>query len=144
MTEKNKRKTRALHKLIRNAVLLDLPVTELADILHSTPGEVLEYCIKNKDELQSGLPVSSPPQAYLNKYKITVGDHNTLYTEQQGCCKICGKTEKDNKRRLAIDHCHSTGTVRGLLCTKCNLMLGYAEDDTNVLSMAILYLEGRL
>lgn len=82
--------------------------------------------------------------ALQTKYGITVDDYNEMYQEQQGCCKICGKHEKDQDRRLVVDHCHKGGQVRGLLCVNCNLALGLLEDDPNIMKMAIIYLEGRL
>ena len=63
----------------------------------------------------------------LRKYGITQEDFNTLFIKQKGCCAICGKHETDNKQRLAIDHCHNTGKIRGLLCIKCNIDLGTYE-----------------
>jgi hypothetical protein len=50
-------------------------------------------------------------------------------------CWICG-----SKERLCIDHCHTTGTARGLLCTFCNTALGYFKDDTVKMEKAIQYL----
>ena len=50
-------------------------------------------------------------------------------------CWICGSTDK-----LCIDHCHTTGKPRGLLCTLCNTALGYFKDDTNKMAKAIKYL----
>jgi Recombination endonuclease VII len=51
-------------------------------------------------------------------------------------CAICHTTKK-----LVLDHCHNKGHVRGVLCTQCNSVLGFAKDDTNVLQSAIEYLE---
>ena len=44
-------------------------------------------------------------------------------------------------KRLAVDHCHKTGKIRGLLCTKCNIGLGYFNDDVILLKNSIRYLE---
>lgn len=53
-------------------------------------------------------------------------------------CDVCGKmTEK-----MVIDHCHDTQKTRGLLCTNCNLALGYVKDDVDILKKLITYLEG--
>lgn len=64
-----------------------------------------------------------------------------LLAEQNGLCAICGKGE-DSKdgRSLSLDHCHATGRIRGLLCNRCNPLLGYARDDVQVLEKAIQYL----
>lgn len=75
------------------------------------------------------------------KYGINEEIYNEMYNEQNGCCKICGTHTSHLSERLAVDHCHSTGKVRGLLCRFCNLMIGNAYDDTNILKNAIKYLE---
>lgn len=67
-----------------------------------------------------------------------------LFSEQGGRCAICrtdkgSSTGKDN-RRLAVDHCHKTKVVRGLLCGNCNRMLGLVKDDPETLRRAIAYL----
>ena len=61
-----------------------------------------------------------------------------FYALQDGKCAICGK--RDELRRLALDHCHKTGKLRGLLCMQCNTGLGQFRDDTNLLQKAITYL----
>ena len=63
-----------------------------------------------------------------------------LMVKQDGCCAICGQPQKDLKRKLALDHCHVTGRVRGLLCNNCNLLLGCAKDNVYRLQSAVDYL----
>jgi hypothetical protein len=69
-----------------------------------------------------------------------------LYAEQQGLCAICGnpETAKDPRtgvvKSLAVDHCHKTGRVRGLLCHRCNKALGFFDDSIKVLQQSIVYL----
>lgn len=72
------------------------------------------------------------------KYKITLSEYNNLKIKQANLCAICSK--KEIGKSLAIDHCHVTGKIRGLLCTKCNRALGGFCDDPNLLKMALLYL----
>ncbi len=62
-----------------------------------------------------------------------------MVKDQNGVCAICNRTNGD--RNLFIDHDHATGMVRGLLCSKCNFMLGQAEDNQATLSSAIQYLK---
>lgn len=70
---------------------------------------------------------------------FTGGDKRLeLYASQAGLCAICGKEPED--RRLAMDHCHATGRVRGLLCMHCNVGLGMFKDNKEVLEKAIAYL----
>lgn len=69
-----------------------------------------------------------------------------LFEAQGGVCAICGSPETTVDRRtgkirkLSVDHCHETGSIRGLLCMKCNTMLGAVQDNTDVLESAITYL----
>ena len=78
------------------------------------------------------------------KYGITLDDYDRMLAEQNGVCKICSQEcdhpQRVNSRTLSIDHCHTTGKVRGLLCNKCNSLLGWARDDISILQKAIEYL----
>ena len=78
-----------------------------------------------------------------NKYNMTLEDYDKMLISQEYKCKICGTTETRNKRYtfLPVDHCHSTGKVRGLLCDYCNVGLGRFEDDPERLRKAAEYLE---
>jgi hypothetical protein len=60
------------------------------------------------------------------KYGLTVGEYDAMVEAQQGVCAIC-KGAVVSKRRLAVDHCHESGKVRGLLCVPCNAALGVLE-----------------
>lgn len=70
-------------------------------------------------------------------------DFDALLAQQNGKCAICRNASTGRKKsgRLAIDHCHSTGKVRGLLCHRCNTMLGQSKDSPEILRAAALYLE---
>lgn len=74
-----------------------------------------------------------------HQYGITVQTYDRLLAKQGGMCAICNRPS--GKRRLAIDHCHSTGVVRGLLCTRCNQGLGHFQDNTDYLVNAAKYLQ---
>ena len=63
------------------------------------------------------------------KYGITVDQYNAMLKAQGGVCAICGKTKEQNGARLAVDHCHDTGIVRGILCIRCNVTLGVLGED---------------
>lgn len=69
-------------------------------------------------------------------YGISFWDYDKLLEEQNGKCCICGKITK-----LSVDHDHNTGMIRGLLCKKCNAMLGFADDNPLILLNGIRYLE---
>jgi len=76
-----------------------------------------------------------------SKYGITLEDYNQLFIQQNGCCKICERHQSQFKKALAVDHCHSTGKVRGLLCTSCNNGLGRFKDSAELLKIAANYIE---
>ncbi len=60
-------------------------------------------------------------------YGMTLDRYNKMFAEQNGCCKICGVHQVELCKRLAVDHDHGTGEIRGLLCGSCNLALGHIE-----------------
>lgn len=76
----------------------------------------------------------------LREYGISIKEYDTILKEQNGNCKICGNKET-LKRRLGVDHCHTTGKVRGLLCSKCNRGIGMFNDNIDNLNKAIKYLK---
>jgi hypothetical protein len=63
-----------------------------------------------------------------------------LFESQNRCCAICRK-DKPGKSTWHTDHDHTTNKVRGILCRDCNLLLGFAKDNTTTLKQAITYLE---
>lgn len=75
----------------------------------------------------------------FSKYGMTPGDFDAMPAAQRGVCAICGGVEP-GERWLHVDHCHSTGRVRGLLCGHCNKGLGLFRDNTEFLAKAIEYL----
>ena len=70
---------------------------------------------------------------------ISVAEYDKILDEQNGRCAICG-TLPSGKKSFAIDHDHETGKIRGLLCTRCNPMLGFAQDSREILLKAVEYL----
>jgi hypothetical protein len=77
---------------------------------------------------------------YKNRYGITFDEYNQMFTNQQGKCKICGRHQNELKRKLAVDHCHSTGNIRGLLCSPCNIGIGCLKESESIMEAAIIYL----
>lgn len=75
------------------------------------------------------------------EYGITLDDYNKMFVLQEGCCAICGKHQSEFEQRLCVDHCHSTGIIRGLLCHKCNLALAGFNEDVDILQASIIYLD---
>jgi hypothetical protein len=74
------------------------------------------------------------------QYGITLADYEQMVYNQEQKCAICGNEDEVEGRRLAIDHCHLSGKVRGLLCGKCNRGLGLFNDNQELLNKAISYL----
>ena len=66
---------------------------------------------------------------YKAKFGITLLQYDEMFELQNGVCAICGQVDITG-RRLAVDHNHSTGEVRGLLCTKCNVRVGVLENES--------------
>ncbi len=78
------------------------------------------------------------------RFGITAEDYGRMLIKQGGACAICKQPEgtviRDKTISLAVDHCHDTGKIRGLLCAKCNQGLGCFSDDLTRLAAAITYL----
>ena len=73
-------------------------------------------------------------------YGIEPEQYIKMKEEQQDKCAVCGVEEKHNGKRLAVDHCHKTGTIRKLLCHRCNAALGLVDENISILTGLILYL----
>lgn len=84
---------------------------------------------------------------YLQRtYQISLEEYEDILTQQGGACRICreeGFVMDPNRHRakLVVDHCHTSGAVRGLLCHNCNRALGLLKDDPERLLRAVEYLE---
>jgi hypothetical protein len=91
------------------------------------------YRDKNKERLKSA--------ALFRTYGITLEQRDEMLRYQGGVCAIC-KSDSSSLGQLdwAVDHCHTTGRVRGILCHPCNTLLGAARDNQQILSNAINYL----
>lgn len=74
-------------------------------------------------------------------YGIGLKEYDAMFESQNGVCAICSKEPPDHhKKRLNVDHCHTTGRVRGLLCDACNRAIGLMKDSPDLLYKAINYL----
>ena len=88
------------------------------------------------------------PVAYRNaelqrRYGITQQDYEVMIAEQNKQCAICNTTEpggRHNRGYFVVDHCHTTGKVRKLLCNNCNTALGLVGDNVDTLHKMINYL----
>jgi len=77
------------------------------------------------------------------KYGITIEDLESMRILQRNECDICGKSlgNLDSTKDICVDHDHSSGQPRGLLCNHCNFGLGHFKDSKKNLGKAIEYLE---
>lgn len=75
------------------------------------------------------------------KFGISQGQWLALLEHQGGQCAVCGSSQPGGIGAFHVDHNHSTGKVRGLLCMPCNLGIGAFKDSSEVLSKAVAYLE---
>jgi len=73
-------------------------------------------------------------------YGITSDEYQRIYQYQGGRCALCRRAT-GRTRRLAVDHCHATGRVRGLCCKYCNRLLGFARDSVDFFRRCVAYLE---
>jgi hypothetical protein len=71
------------------------------------------------------------------RYGLTIPEYRALIARAAGHCEACG----GEMTKPQIDHCHDTGTIRGVICGGCNSALGYARDDIDRLRSLIRYLE---
>lgn len=76
----------------------------------------------------------------MRLYGLTPDEYDQIYEAQGGRCAICQRATGARKR-LPVDHDHADGEVRGLLCTRCNDMLGHLRDDREAFVRAAEYLE---
>lgn len=81
----------------------------------------------------------SPGRHVLRTYGITNEEYGMILNSQAGKCGVCGN--RPRSVRLAVDHDHKTGMVRGLLCSFCNRALGTFRDSAELLRKAVEYLE---
>ena len=77
------------------------------------------------------------------QYGISTAEFAALLEFQGNCCAICSKPIAALRRRINIDHDHSTNQVRGILCTGCNTGLGHLGDDMSGLQKAMAYLQNQ-
>ena len=93
-----------------------------------------EYYINHKDKPKKC--------AYKRLYNIDLKDFNSMLLQQNNRCAICNESlDLTNPKKVCIDHDHSTGKVRGILCRNCNLAIGFFRDNPEYTNNATLYLK---
>ena len=87
------------------------------------------------------------PEKYVERRWKAIGIHLTyeeylqMLQDQSGLCKLCGNTNLGGQA-LSVDHDHSTGKIRGLLCFKCNFIVGTIEKNLDKYTEIMVYLQG--
>ena len=104
--------------------------------LKISPEEKKLRVAKQKAEWRERNREKSKDKHRQTRYGLKPGEYALRVKQQNELCAICSR-----KRRLAVDHCHITGRVRGLLCYPCNVALGNFNDDANMVKKAAKYLE---
>lgn len=107
-----------------------------------------EYREKNKEKLQAesrrrwaSQSDDDRKRAIATRYGLTLDEYKSLF-EKSGCaCSICGSKTSKSSLDFCVDHCHTTGKVRGFLCHPCNKGLGAFYDNPIFLANAIKYLK---
>ncbi|HYT41355.1 MAG TPA: endonuclease VII domain-containing protein [Methylomirabilota bacterium] len=107
-------------------------------------GKTAEYRKANKEKIADyrtteGLKRLNHKSKLKTKYGLTLDDWNAMMTAQASGCAICQEPAPEGQH-LSVDHNHTTGEVRGLLCQKHNFMIGFADDREDVLLSAVEYL----
>ncbi len=82
----------------------------------------------------------------LKKYGLNLKQYLEILERQNNTCAICKEKEtitigKSGKMSLSVDHCHTTGKIRGLLCYRCNTSIGHLKEDIEIFENAIKYLK---
>lgn len=90
------------------------------------------YHAKNKDKAKN--------RWLLHKFNITLTQYTEILARQGGRCAVCHRTNPEQKY-FPVDHKHSTGQVRGILCGTCNVGIGMFYDNPELLRQAAQYLE---
>ena len=102
------------------------------------------YRINHKDQIKKyNSSIGRQSQNLRRFHGLSKENYNTIMEAQNNKCAICQKSAPfpGKSKRLYVDHCHATNSVRGLLCLNCNIMLGHSKDDINILENAIKYLK---
>ena len=118
------------------------PLTEFYKCSHNNDG-LYYQCKVCKSEYDKQRHAKNPKirkdNNLQNRYGITFEQKQSMIASQNGKCAIC-KIDLDNGKHTCVDHCHTTGKIRKILCRSCNVLIGHSKENTEVLKNAIEYL----
>lgn len=101
-----------------------------------------EWRLKNLDKVKA----QNKNTSLLTRFGIDLEEYTKMLAAQNGSCKICKKPEtaviRGTLARLAVDHNHLTGEVRGLLCLRCNTGIAFLDNNPGILPEVLKYMEG--
>lgn len=125
-----------------NSCLQEFPLSEFNKRKASPDGLELFCRTCSKKKAKKQYQKTGKDRHLTKTFKIDAKQYSEMLEKQKGLCAICHRPETG--KALAVDHCHHTGIVRGLLCQNCNTALGKFQDNADRLRKAALYLEGFL
>lgn len=102
-----------------------------------TSGYCIE-CSRGNNEAQREIQKDSWVR---RTYGISLKEYKVLLEDQNNACAICKREASVFKKSLAVDHCHDSGKIRGLLCGSCNRGIGLLQESAEVLTNAVEYLK---
>ncbi|MES2942972.1 MAG: endonuclease VII domain-containing protein [Pseudomonadota bacterium] len=103
------------------------------DFREETKAQAREWQQKNPEKSKAG--------RLMKTYGMSLEKFNLMMDSCNHSCEICGHQDKSKKNVFpVVDHCHTNGHVRGILCSNCNTALGKFKDSIDLLSNAISYL----
>lgn len=105
--------------------------------LAANPTKPAEYAKKYNENTQE----KRRQAQRKHRYGLTADQFDAMLEQQDNKCAICSRSFEGTK--VFVDHCHSVGNVRGLLCPSCNTALGLIHDDLGWLTKAKKYLMGK-
>lgn len=97
-------------------------------------------CEACKAAMSEYMKPRSRNNALMHKYGMSEAEFEGRLAAQGGVCASCGDPEDEDKRRFHVDHDHTTGEIRGILCHGCNVSLGHLKDDISRITSLANYL----
>ena len=99
------------------------------------------HCNQCYRTIQNNQKAERYPHAWIrNRYNVDNETALYWYERSQTSCEICGVAWEKGKEKLCIDHDHTTGKIRGILCKHCNHVLGHSKEQLKILDNAKAYL----
>lgn len=94
---------------------------------------------------RAATPNLQKARALRDSFGISLEEYQRMHDEQDGKCAICGEPEAilrmGKVKALSVDHCHTSGKIRGLLCAECNTGIGKLKEDRRIFLSAVAYLD---